>query len=48
MIKVEKNKETNMWRYLDTKTNTYSAKEWPTRKKAWAMGCSYFDLMYKK
>ena len=48
MIKVEKNKNTGMWRYLDTKTNLYSAKEWPTRKKAWAKANDYFDLMYKK
>jgi hypothetical protein len=48
MMKVEKNKETGMWRYLDTKTNLYSSKEWTERKMAWKMACIYFDLMYKK
>jgi hypothetical protein len=47
MVKVEKNKDTNMWRYLDTKTNTYSSQEWSKRKVAWKMACNYFDVMYK-
>jgi hypothetical protein len=46
-VKVEKNKETNKWRYFDVEKNLYSSEEWDTRKKAWAMSTQYYDLIYK-
>jgi hypothetical protein len=47
IVKVEKNKDTGMWRYLDQRKNVYSSQEWPNRKTAWKMACAYLDIVYK-